>query len=85
MQGLMLAAGMGKRLAEYTNNNTKCMLKIKKMEFKNLLSAQNRDELRQICCVWNGSSAHCGMAYPQAVERRWCRITIPNERKNGHL
>lgn len=28
MQGLMLAAGMGKRLAEYTNNNTKCMLKI---------------------------------------------------------
>ena len=55
------------------------------MEFKNLLSAQNRDELRQICCVWNGSSAHCGMAYPQAVERRWCRITIPNERKNGHL
>lgn len=28
MQGIMLAAGMGKRLAEYTNNNTKCMLKI---------------------------------------------------------
>ena len=28
MQGLMLAAGMGKRLVEYTNNNTKCMLKI---------------------------------------------------------
>jgi len=28
MQGLMLAAGMGKRLKKYTANNTKCMLKI---------------------------------------------------------
>lgn len=28
MQGLMLAAGMGKRLKEYTKNNTKCMLEI---------------------------------------------------------
>ena len=25
MQGLILAAGMGKRLKELTNNNTKCM------------------------------------------------------------
>ena len=28
MQGLMLAAGMGKRLAEYTNGNTKCMVSV---------------------------------------------------------
>ncbi len=28
MQGIMLAAGMGKRLGKYTNNNTKCMLKV---------------------------------------------------------
>lgn len=28
MQGLMLAAGMGKRLGKYTNNNTKCMVEI---------------------------------------------------------
>lgn len=28
MQALMLAAGMGKRLKKYTENNTKCMLKI---------------------------------------------------------
>lgn len=28
MQGLMLAAGMGKRLREYTAGNTKCMLNI---------------------------------------------------------
>ena len=28
MQGLMLAAGMGKRLVEYTNGNTKCMVKV---------------------------------------------------------
>ena len=28
MQALMLAAGMGKRLKKYTQNNTKCMLKI---------------------------------------------------------
>lgn len=28
MQALMLAAGMGKRLGRYTNNNTKCMLKV---------------------------------------------------------
>ena len=28
MQALMLAAGMGKRLGRYTNDNTKCMLKI---------------------------------------------------------
>ncbi len=28
MQALMLAAGMGKRLGKYTNNNTKCMLPV---------------------------------------------------------
>jgi len=28
MQALMLAAGMGKRLGKYTNNNTKCMLEV---------------------------------------------------------
>lgn len=28
MQGLMLAAGMGKRLGKYTKNNTKCMLNV---------------------------------------------------------
>ena len=28
MQAIMLAAGMGKRLKQYTKNNTKCMLKI---------------------------------------------------------
>ena len=28
MQGLILAAGMGKRLKELTQNNTKCMVKV---------------------------------------------------------
>lgn len=28
MQALMLAAGMGKRLLEYTRDNTKCMLEV---------------------------------------------------------
>ena len=28
MQALMLAAGMGKRLGKYTNNNTKCMVEV---------------------------------------------------------
>ena len=28
MQGLMLAAGMGKRLGKYTQGNTKCMLEV---------------------------------------------------------
>lgn len=28
MQGLMLAAGMGKRLGKYTNDNTKCMVEV---------------------------------------------------------
>lgn len=28
MQGLILAAGMGKRLGKYTNNQTKCMVKV---------------------------------------------------------
>ena len=28
MQGLILAAGMGKRLKELTQNNTKCMIKV---------------------------------------------------------
>ena len=28
MQALMLAAGMGKRLAKYTSNNTKCMVEV---------------------------------------------------------
>ena len=28
MQAIILAAGMGKRLGEYTKNNTKCMLPV---------------------------------------------------------
>ena len=28
MQGLILAAGMGKRLKELTSDNTKCMVKV---------------------------------------------------------
>ena len=28
MQALMLAAGMGRRLGKYTNNQTKCMVKV---------------------------------------------------------
>ena len=28
MQALMLAAGLGKRLAKYTKNNTKCMVEV---------------------------------------------------------
>ena len=28
MQAIILAAGMGKRLKEYTRNNTKCMVKV---------------------------------------------------------
>ncbi|MBP5758964.1 MAG: NTP transferase domain-containing protein, partial [Bacteroidales bacterium] len=28
MQAIILAAGMGKRLGEYTQNNTKCMLEV---------------------------------------------------------
>ena len=28
MQGIILAAGMGKRLKELTNENTKCMVKV---------------------------------------------------------
>ena len=28
MQGLILAAGMGKRLKDLTRNNTKCMVKV---------------------------------------------------------
>ena len=28
MQGLMLAAGVGKRLGKYTKGNTKCMLNV---------------------------------------------------------
>lgn len=28
MQALMLAAGMGKRLGKFTNDNTKCMVEV---------------------------------------------------------
>lgn len=28
MQAVILAAGMGKRLGEYTKNNTKCMVEV---------------------------------------------------------
>ena len=28
MQAIILAAGMGKRLGEYTKNNTKCMVEV---------------------------------------------------------
>ena len=32
MQAIILAAGMGKRLGEYTKNNTKCMVEVNGMK-----------------------------------------------------
>ena len=41
MQALMLAAGMGKRLGKYTQDNTKCMLKSSKEYEKKITEITN--------------------------------------------
>ena len=49
MQAIMLAAGMGKRLGEYTKNNTKCMLSVNGVKLIDrvidMLSARNISRL----------------------------------------
>ena len=40
MQAIILAAGMGKRLGELTQNNTKCMVKVHKQTLIERMLAQ---------------------------------------------
>lgn len=45
MQALMLAAGMGKRLGKFTNDNAKCMVEV---AGKKLMIARSKPLLKQI-------------------------------------
>ena len=52
MQGLILAAGMGKRLKEYTKNNTKCMVEVnEKTLIERVLRQLDKYNLSQIVIV----------------------------------
>lgn len=52
MQAIILAAGMGKRLKEYTQNNTKCMVKVNGVSLcERLLGQLDRQHLSRIVVV----------------------------------
>lgn len=53
MQAIILAAGMGRRLGEYTQNNTKCMVKVngETLICRLLNQLQNRNCVREIIIV----------------------------------
>ena len=52
MQGMILAAGMGKRLKDLTKNNTKCMVKVNGVSLiERMLSQLDRLNLNQIVIV----------------------------------
>ncbi len=52
MQAIILAAGMGKRLKEYTRNNTKCMVEVNGITIiERLLTQLDRLDLSQIIIV----------------------------------
>ncbi len=52
MQAIVLAAGMGKRLKELTNNNTKCMVKVNGISLvERLLSILDKKNLSKIVFV----------------------------------
>lgn len=52
MQGLILAAGMGKRLGKYTNNQTKCMVKVNdKTLIEHALDALSEAGIKKVILV----------------------------------
>ena len=53
MQAIILAAGMGRRLGEYTQNNTKCMVKVNGQTLINRLlnQLQNKNCVKEIIIV----------------------------------
>lgn len=52
MQGIILAAGMGKRLKKLTENNTKCMVKVNGVTLiERMLSQLDALELNRIVIV----------------------------------
>lgn len=52
MQGIILAAGMGRRLGELTQNNTKCMVKVNGVTLiERMLSQLERLHLSRIVIV----------------------------------
>jgi len=52
MQAIILAAGMGKRLKEYTQNNTKCMVKVNGVSLcERLMGQLDRQHLSRIVVV----------------------------------
>ena len=52
MQAIILAAGMGKRLKELTQNNTKCMVKVNGVSLaERLLTMLDRKDLERIVIV----------------------------------
>ena len=52
MQGMILAAGMGKRLKDLTNDNTKCMVKVNGVPMiERTLQILDKKELSKIIIV----------------------------------
>lgn len=53
MQAIILAAGMGKRLKELTQNNTKCMVKVNGVSLiDRLLHQLEKQHLSRIVMLW---------------------------------
>ena len=58
MQAIILAAGMGKRLKELTQNNTKCMVKVNGVSLiDRLLHQLEKQHLSRICLLYTSDAA----------------------------
>ena len=73
MQGLILAAGMGKRLKELTQDNTKCMVKVNGVRLiDRMLSQLARLGLRRTVIV----TGYKGAELRRHVGRKWDGMKI---------
>ena len=87
MQAVILAAGMGKRLGEYTKDNTKCMVKVNGVALiDRLLDQLSRLDLNRVVIVvgYQGDKliAHIGDRYSDRLKIEYVRNPIYDKTNN---
>lgn len=87
MQAVILAAGMGKRLGEYTKDNTKCMVKVNGVALiDRLLDQLSRLDLNRVVIVvgYQGDKliAHIGDRYSDRLKIEYVRNLIYDKTNN---
>lgn len=87
MQAIILAAGLGRRLGEYTKNNTKCMVEVNGVKLiDRMLGQLARLDLRRVVIVvgYKGSElkAHIGNRYDGRLNIEYVENPIYNKTNN---